>query len=83
MNNVGAIFRSADGAGWDKIILTGYTPTPPRKEIGKTALGAQESVIWEYFEDANTAIKELKKDGYTILAAEKNDRSKNYKNIES
>lgn len=75
MNNVGAIFRSADGAGWDRIILTGYTPTPPRQQISKTALGAEVSVPWEYFEDAKIAIQEYRKRWYMILAAEKNGQS--------
>jgi 23S rRNA (guanosine2251-2'-O)-methyltransferase len=39
--NVGSVFRTADGAGWDIVYLTGFTPTPPRKEISKTALGAE------------------------------------------
>lgn len=81
MNNVGAIFRTTDGAGWDKIVLTGYTPTPPRKEIDKTALWAQKNVAWEYFESAQEAIKKYKINGYTILSAEKNDVSQDYRDV--
>lgn len=49
--NVGALFRTCDGAGFEKIILTGFTPTPPRKEITKTAIGAENFVAWEYYQD--------------------------------
>lgn len=50
LHNIGALFRSADGAGSPRLILIGYTATPPRREITKTALGAEESIEWEYFE---------------------------------
>ena len=82
LNNVGAIFRTVDGAGWDKIILTGYTPTPPRKEITKTALGAENSVRWEYYENVEDAIQTHANAGYTILSAEKNNSSIPYDSIE-
>jgi tRNA G18 (ribose-2'-O)-methylase SpoU len=58
--NVGALFRTADGAGFDRIYLTGITPHPPRKEISKTALGAEEFVSWEYYRDPLEIIKILK-----------------------
>jgi len=58
--NVGAIFRTCDGAGFDKLILTGFTPTPPRKEISKTALGAEEWIPWEFYQDPMIAIHDLK-----------------------
>jgi len=83
MNNVGAIFRSVDGAGWDRIILTGYTPTPPRKEISKTALWAEDSVRWEYYENPLEAVKVLKEEWYSIFAAEKNDESIDYNNLKT
>ena len=56
LNNVGAIFRTADGAGFDRVVCVGYTPTPPRKEISKTALGAENFVPWEYYETIEKAI---------------------------
>jgi len=70
MWNVGSMFRTADAAGIEKIILSGYTATPPRKEIEKTALGAQETVIWEYHADPFEALSGMKKDGIKILGLE-------------
>ena len=58
--NVGAIFRTCDGAGFDKLLLTGFTPTPPRKEISKTALGAEEWIQWESYQDPLEILHELK-----------------------
>ena len=52
MQNVGAIFRNADGSWFDKLVLTWFTPYPPRNDISKTALWAEKSISWEYFEDA-------------------------------
>ena len=57
LNNVGAIIRTADGAGFDRVVCVGYTPTPPRKEISKTALGAENWVPWEYYERIEDAIE--------------------------
>ncbi|MBI5621764.1 RNA methyltransferase [Candidatus Falkowbacteria bacterium] len=68
--NVGSLFRSADGLGVDKIFLCGYTGTPPRKEISKTALGAETTVPWEHHHQTARLIKQLKKDGVQIVALE-------------
>ena len=68
--NVGSIFRTSDGAMIEKLYLCGYTPHPPKKEILKTALGATESVSWEYVKDPLTVIKELKSKGIKICALE-------------
>jgi tRNA G18 (ribose-2'-O)-methylase SpoU len=68
--NVGAIFRVADGVGVEKVFLCGITGYPPQGGIAKTALGAEESVPWEYYKDARTIILELRSKGYTILALE-------------
>lgn len=70
MWNVGAIFRSCDAARIQKVIITGYTATPPRKEIEKTALGATEWVEWEFVQNPNDAISQLKSNGVTIAALE-------------
>lgn len=70
LHNVGSIFRTADGAWFEKIFLTGYTPTPPRKEIAKTALWAEKSVLWEYYEDPREIISTLKKEGTLIISIE-------------
>lgn len=70
MWNVGAIFRSCDAARVEKVIITGYTATPPRKEIDKTALGATEWVTWEYVQNPLDAIASLKANGVKIAALE-------------
>ncbi len=58
--NVGAIFRTSDAAFIEKLYLTGYTPYPPRKEIEKVALGATETVPWEYYKDPLEAVTKIK-----------------------
>lgn len=75
LHNVGAIFRTSDGAGVNKLYLTGYSGVPPRKEISKTALGAEESLPWEYHPDPVELMKELKKQEVQLLALEINDAS--------
>jgi tRNA G18 (ribose-2'-O)-methylase SpoU len=73
--NVGSIFRTSDGAMIEKLYLCGYTPHPPKKEIMKTALGATESVNWEYVEDPKEVLFKLKKKGIKIGALELTDNS--------
>lgn len=73
--NVGSMFRTADGARLSRLILTGFTPHPPRKEIEKTALGATATVPWEYAKDALPAIAALKREGVKICLVEQTDRS--------
>ena len=68
--NAGSVFRTADAFLIESIYITGYTATPPHKEIAKTALGAQDSVDWKYFKTTREAIEQLKKDGYKIFAVE-------------
>jgi tRNA G18 (ribose-2'-O)-methylase SpoU len=75
MQNVGSIFRSADAMGVEKIILSGYTPRPPHRDIQKTALGATETVAWEGVEDAVACLGALKNEGYHIVAVEQTHRS--------
>lgn len=70
MNNVGSAFRTADGFAIEKIILGGITAQPPHREIEKTAIGATQSVAWEHYDDTLDAIRELRKDGYQIIAIE-------------
>ena len=81
MENVGSIFRTADAAGVSKIYLCGITPKPPRKEIDKTALGATDSVDWEYHEDIKTIIHNLKNEGVFIIAVEQEERSVPYNKV--
>ncbi len=68
--NVGSIFRTSDAVMVSKIYLCGITGSPPRKEISKTALGAEEIVPWEQHDDAVEVIKQLKADGVKIVAVE-------------
>ena len=73
--NVGTFFRNTDCFGVKKIILTGYTATPPRKEITKTAIGAEEWVKWEYVKDPFTLVNTLKAEGFTVVGLEKSKDS--------
>ncbi len=75
MHNVGSIFRTSDAFLVEKIFLCGITPTPPHREIQKTALGATESVDWQYAENTLDVINQLKKEGWTILALEQTTNS--------
>lgn len=75
MMNTGSIFRTADAFRVRKIFLCGITATPPHREIEKTALGATESVDWEYHEDCGVLLKSLKDAGVTIAAVEQLDDS--------
>ncbi|MFN0158178.1 MAG: RNA methyltransferase [Bacteroidota bacterium] len=79
--NVGSIFRTADGALIEKLLLTGYTPRPPRKEIEKTALGATETVPWEHFEHSQDAIASARGLGAKICVLEQTTESNPYYNI--
>jgi tRNA G18 (ribose-2'-O)-methylase SpoU len=73
--NVGSMFRSADGAGIARIYLCGYTARPPRPEISKTALGAENHVPWEGVQDPAKAVKILQHQGIPVLALEQTDSS--------
>jgi tRNA G18 (ribose-2'-O)-methylase SpoU len=75
MHNVGSVFRTADAFLLEGIVLTGYTPRPPHRDIHKTALGATETVAWTYFPDAKEALDSLLAEGYAIWAVEQTDRS--------
>ncbi|OGJ57267.1 hypothetical protein A3H22_02115 [Candidatus Peribacteria bacterium RIFCSPLOWO2_12_FULL_55_15] len=68
--NVGSFFRTCDAFAVEKIYLTGYTGHPPRKEITKTAIGAEEFVPWEHHADPIHIIQSLKKDGWHLVALE-------------
>ena len=76
--NVGSIFRTADGAGVEKVWLCGYTGYPPSAQISKTALGAEERVPWDYVADAAAVIKAHKSKGYMIVFLEQMDESCEY-----
>lgn len=70
LNNVGSVFRTADAFLVEKIMLCGITATPPNNEIHKTALGAEDSVEWQYFESTIDCVNALKASGYTICCLE-------------
>ena len=69
-HNVGNIFRLADAAHIEKIITCGYTATPPHPKLEKTAMGADQIVDFEHFPDSLSAVTELKKRGYEVIAVE-------------
>jgi tRNA G18 (ribose-2'-O)-methylase SpoU len=75
MHNVGSAFRTADAFLCERIVLCGITAKPPHREIHKTALGATDSVAWEYYESTLDAVKLLKEQGYTIISIEQADES--------
>jgi tRNA G18 (ribose-2'-O)-methylase SpoU len=81
MENVGSIFRTCDAAGVNKLILTGITPKPPRKEIDKSALGAVDTVLWEYHEQIGEIIDQYKNQCYEICSVEQDPNSKCYSDI--
>ena len=75
MNNVGSAFRTSDALAIQKMILCGVTATPPHRDIQKTALGAQDSVEWEYAATTKEALLKLKSEGYKIVGVEQTDSS--------
>jgi len=75
LHNIGSAFRTADAFRVSAIYLCGITACPPHREIHKTALGATDSVNWEYFESVSDALQKLKKDGYVLYAVEQTDSS--------
>ncbi|MEG1586845.1 MAG: RNA methyltransferase [Bacteroidales bacterium] len=70
LNNIGSVFRTSDAFLVEAIYLCGISSPPPNPEIHKTALGAEDSVDWEYFEDTHNAVDKLKSNGYTVYAVE-------------
>jgi tRNA G18 (ribose-2'-O)-methylase SpoU len=75
LNNVGSVFRTSDAFLIEKIYLCGITATPPNKEIHKTALGATESVDWEYQENTLDVVKKLQEEGVQVAAIEQVENS--------
>lgn len=76
LNNVGSAFRSSDAFLIEKIYLTGITGKPPHRDIRKTALGAEDAVAWEHYENTEDLAEKLKKDGYIIVVLEHTSESK-------
>jgi tRNA G18 (ribose-2'-O)-methylase SpoU len=79
MHNIGAMFRTADGAGLAKLFLCGISACPPRPEIRKTSLGAEEAVPWEYVPSAAQALRRLKAEGVQIVVLEHTDCSHDFR----
>ena len=73
--NVGSFFRTADAFALEKIYICGISATPPHKEINKTAIGATDSVDWEYCKTTRECVEKLKKEGYIISGIEQTDQS--------
>ena len=74
LNNIGSVFRTSDAFLIEKIYLCGICATPPNKEIHKTALGATESVSWEYVEDTLSLVETLKRENIKVLAIEQAEK---------
>jgi len=75
MYNVGAFFRTADGAGIERLLLSGITARPPKNAIAKTALGAEDRVPWNSVNDLSAALADLRSQGYEIAAIETSTRA--------
>lgn len=75
LNNVGSAFRTSDAFAISKVVLCGITGKPPHRDIKKTALGAEDSVEWEYFEKVEDAMQILIEDGFKIVSLEQTDES--------
>jgi len=84
-HNVGSIFRTADAAGVSRVYLTGYTPAPvdrfgrARKDVAKTALGAEKFLLWEHHPSPSRLIAKLKKEGWHIVGVEQDERAVDYR----
>lgn len=83
LHNVGSAFRTGDAFAVEKIYLTGITGTPPHREIEKSALGATETVAWEYAENTAELLTKLKQEGYTVIAVEHTSKSVSLRDFRS
>ncbi len=87
VHNVGSIFRTANAVGVEKVYLCGTTPTPldtkglRRKDFAKVALGAEDTIEWEYYEKTEDALKKLQDEKYYIVALEQDEKSVGYKTV--
>ena len=75
IHNVGCMFRTADGAGFDEIIICGYSPQPTDSRMSKVALGAEQTVSWRHEVDTLVACQKLKQQGYELIALEATENS--------
>ncbi len=87
VENVGAIFRTSDALGIDKIYITGYTPAPvdrfgrKRLDLAKSALGAEEFIPWEQKKNITSLLAKLKKEGFAIIGIEQDKNSVDYRKV--
>ncbi len=79
--NVGSVFRTSDSALVSELLLCGFTPHPPRKEIEKTALGAVDSVPWRYFKNSGEALDYVRSKAIKVIAVELTDRKRTYDSL--
>ncbi len=79
--NVGSFFRTADAFACERIVITGFTPQPPHREINKTAIGADTSMEWSFISEVEVALDQLKNEGYTIIGIEQTDKSVSFAEI--
>jgi len=75
LNNIGSVFRTSDALLVEAIYLCGITATPPHRDLHKTALGAEDSVAWKYFEKTEEAVADLKAKGFDVYSIEQADNS--------
>ncbi|MDR1742820.1 MAG: RNA methyltransferase [Dysgonamonadaceae bacterium] len=80
-NNIGSVFRTGDAFRVEEIVLCGITSVPPNAEIHKTALGAENSVKWTYYNETLSAVRQLKKAGSIVFAVEQTENSLSLENI--
>ena len=83
MYNIGSVFRTCDAFRAEAIYLCGITACPPHQEIHKTALGAEDSVAWRYFETAEQAVEQLHQDGYFVWSVEQCEGSTKLQDLNS
>lgn len=83
LNNIGSVFRTSDALLIEAVYLCGITATPPHRELHKTALGAEDSVQWEYFKNTEDAVAKLKENGFDIYSVEQAENSVSLENFET
>ncbi len=81
-HNVGAMFRTADAFGVDKLYLLGYTASPPKPQIDKVSLGAEQWIPWEKKKYTKPVLEKLRKQGFEIVALEKSENSVEINSVE-
>lgn len=83
LNNIGSVFRTSDALLIEAVYLCGITATPPHRELHKTALGAEDSVQWEYFKNTEDAVSKLKENGFKVFSVEQAENSISLENFDA